>query len=37
MMIDIQKQVWDIVKMAEETNTTIIETEGIILQVSNNY
>ena len=36
-MIDVQKQVWDMVKIAEEINTTIMEVEGTILQASNNY
>ena len=37
MMIDVQKQVQNIVKIAEETNTTITEAERTILQASNNY
>ena len=36
VMIDMQKQVWDMMKMAEETNTMIIEMEGIILKASIN-
>ena len=36
-MINVQKQVWDIVKIAEEINTTITEVEETILQASNNY
>ena len=36
-MIDIQKQVQNIVKLMEETNTTIMEMEGTILKTSNNY
>ena len=36
MMIDIQKQVKDMMKMAEETNTTITEMEGTILKSSKN-
>jgi len=35
-MIDVQKQVKDIMKMAEETNTTIMEMEGMILKSSKN-
>ena len=35
-MIDIQKQVQDMMKIAEETNMTIIEIEQIILQASIN-
>ena len=35
-MIDIQKQVWDIMKIAGETNTTITEMEQMILQASIN-
>ena len=31
MMIDVQKQVQDIVKMVEETNTIITEAERTIL------
>ena len=29
-MIDVQRQVKDMIKMAEETNTTITEMEGVI-------
>ena len=36
-MIDIQKQVQDIIKLAEETNTTIMEMKGTILKASNNH
>ena len=36
VMIDIQKQVQDMIKIAEETNMTIIEIEQIILQASIN-
>ena len=35
-MIDIQKQVWNMMKIAEETNMTITEMEEIILQASIN-
>ena len=35
-MIDIQKQVWDIMKIAGETNTTITEIDQMILQASIN-
>ena len=35
-MINVQKQVWDIMKIAEETNTTITEMEGMILKASIN-
>ena len=35
-MIDIQKQVWNMMKIAGETNTTIIKIEQIILQASIN-
>ena len=35
-MIDVQRQVKDIIKIAEETNTTITEIEGIILKASIN-
>jgi len=34
-IINIQKQVQDIMKLAEETNTTIMKMEGTILKVSN--
>ena len=33
-MIDVQRQVKDIIKMVEETNTTITEMEGVILKAS---
>ena len=36
MMIDVQKQVWDIIKIAEEVNMTIIEIERTILKTSIN-
>jgi len=36
-MIDVQKQVQNIIKLAEETNTTIIKMEGTILKASNNH
>ena len=35
-MIDIQRQVWDIMKIAEETNMTITEIEETILKTSIN-
>ena len=35
-MIDIQKQVKDMMKIVEEANTTITEIEGSILKASNN-
>ena len=35
-MINIQKQVWDMMKIARETNTTITEMEQTILQASIN-
>ena len=35
-MIDVQKQVREMMKMAEEVNTTITEMEGTILKVSIN-
>ena len=35
-MIDMQKQVKDMMKIAEETNTTITEMEGTILKASTN-
>ena len=34
MMIDIQRMVKDIKKLAEETNTILMEVEGMILMVS---
>ena len=36
MMIDVQKQVWDMMKIAEEANMIIIEIEEAILKVSIN-
>jgi len=36
-MIDIQKQVQDIIKLVEETNTTIMKMKGTILKASNNH
>jgi len=36
-MIDVQKQVKDIVKLEEEANTTITEIEETILKASNNH
>ena len=36
VMIDIQKQVQNIIKIAGETNTTITEMEQMILQASIN-
>jgi len=35
-MINVQKQVWDMIKMAKETNTIITEMEGMILKASIN-
>ena len=35
-MIDVKRQVKDIIKIAEETNTTITEIEGRILKASIN-
>ena len=35
-MIDVQKQVRDMMKIAEEANTTITEMEGTILKASIN-
>ena len=35
-MIDIQKQVWDIMKIEEEANMMIMEMEGTILKASIN-
>ena len=35
-MIDVQKQVWDIIKIVEETNMMIMEMEGTILKASIN-
>ena len=37
VIVDVQKQVWNIIKIVGETNTTIIEMEGTILKASNNY
>ena len=36
-MIDIQRQVWNIVKMVEETNTTITKIKRTILKASNSH
>jgi len=36
VMIDVQKQVWDMMKIVEETNIIITEMEGTILKVSVN-
>ena len=36
MMIDVQKQVWDMMKIAEEANMIIIEIEEAILKASIN-
>ena len=33
-IIDVQRQVWDMMKIAGEANTTIIEMEGVILKAS---
>ena len=35
-MINVQKQVKDMMKIAVEVNTTVIEIEGIILEASIN-
>ena len=35
-MIDVQKQIWEMVKIARETNTTIMEIEETILKASIN-
>jgi len=35
-MINVQKQVWDMMKIAEEANITITEVEGMILKASIN-
>jgi len=35
-MIDVQKQIRDMIKIVEEANTTITEIEGTILKASNN-
>jgi len=35
-MIDVQKQVWDMMKIVEETNTMIMEIKGTILKASIN-
>ena len=37
VMIDVQRQVKDIMKIAEEMNITIMEMEGIILKASINH
>ena len=37
VMINIQKQVWDIMKMEEEMNTTIMEMKETILKTSSNH
>ena len=36
-MINVQKQVWDIVKLAEKINTAITEMKETILKASNNH
>ena len=36
VMIDVQRQVQDMIKVAEEMNTTIIEMKGTILKASIN-
>jgi len=36
MIIDVQKQVWDMMKIVEEANMTITEIEEAILKVSIN-
>ena len=36
-MVDIQMQLQNIIKLAEKTNTQIIEIELTILQANNNY
>ena len=36
-MLEVQMQLQTIVKMAEETNTQVIEIENMILQASNDY
>ena len=36
VMIDVQKQVWNMVKIVEEANTTIMEMEESILKASIN-
>jgi len=36
VMIDMQKQVWDMIKIAEEANITITEIKEIILKASIN-
>ena len=35
-MINVQKQVWDMMKIVEETNTMIMEIKGTILKASIN-
>ena len=36
-MLEVQIQLQNIVKLAEETNTQVVEIENIILQASNDY
>ena len=36
MMIDVQRMIKDIKKLVEETNTTLTEVEGMVLNVSIN-
>ena len=36
-MVDIQLQLQNIIKLAEETNAQIAEIKSTILQASNNY
>jgi len=36
-MINVQKQIWDIIKLAEETNKTIMKMKKTILKASNNH
>ena len=36
-MINVQKQVQDIIKIAKETNTIIMEIKGMILKASKNH
>jgi len=35
-MIDVQKQIWDMMKIAKEANMTVTEIEGTILKASIN-
>ena len=35
-MIDVQRQIWDMMKIAKETNTTVMEMEETILKASIN-